>query len=301
MIELGEVVKSLAARDGVEAVLLLSGDGLPIEHAARDTVRCGDGRRARRHTRAARRAARSRRGARAARHRRARIRRRSARALARRLGRLARAPRHLDCGHRAAALRPAPASLGAGRAALMRWAVLLAGGSGTRFWPLSTPRTPKQLLPLSGVGLDGRGGSRAADRVDPARARASGGRRGARRPTAAPARPRTPTIFWWSRCAASTAPALIWATWEARRRDPDAEVLSLHADWVVGDAAAFRRDRRRGAHHGPDARPAGDGRRGSVAARDRLRVHRARRAAGRAAPAPSHGSPRSPTPPPRST
>ena len=33
----------------------------------------------------------------------------------------------------------------------MRWAVLLAGGSGTRFWPLSTPRTPKQLLPLSGV------------------------------------------------------------------------------------------------------------------------------------------------------
>ena len=35
MIELGEVVQSLAARDGVDAVLLLSGDGLPIEHAAR--------------------------------------------------------------------------------------------------------------------------------------------------------------------------------------------------------------------------------------------------------------------------
>jgi mannose-1-phosphate guanylyltransferase len=41
--------------------------------------------------------------------------------------------------------------------------------------------------------------------------------------------------------AASTAPALIWATTEAQRRDPDAEVLSLHADWAVGDAAAFRR------------------------------------------------------------
>jgi len=36
VIELNEVVRSLAARDGVEAVLLLSGDGLPIEHAARD-------------------------------------------------------------------------------------------------------------------------------------------------------------------------------------------------------------------------------------------------------------------------
>src|SRR5207249_2172317 len=40
---------------------------------------------------------------------------------------------------------------------------------------------------------------------------------------------------------ASTAPALIWATFEAQRRDPEAEVLSLHADWAVGDAAAFRR------------------------------------------------------------
>jgi predicted regulator of Ras-like GTPase activity (Roadblock/LC7/MglB family) len=35
MTELGEVVQNLAARDGVEAVLLLSADGLPIEHAAR--------------------------------------------------------------------------------------------------------------------------------------------------------------------------------------------------------------------------------------------------------------------------
>jgi predicted regulator of Ras-like GTPase activity (Roadblock/LC7/MglB family) len=34
MIELNEVVRSLAAREGVEAVLLVSGDGLPIEHAA---------------------------------------------------------------------------------------------------------------------------------------------------------------------------------------------------------------------------------------------------------------------------
>ena len=41
--------------------------------------------------------------------------------------------------------------------------------------------------------------------------------------------------------AASTAPALIWATAEAQRRDADAEILSLHADWAVGDAAAFRR------------------------------------------------------------
>jgi predicted regulator of Ras-like GTPase activity (Roadblock/LC7/MglB family) len=35
MMPLGEVVQRLAARDGVEAVLLLSSDGLPIDHAAR--------------------------------------------------------------------------------------------------------------------------------------------------------------------------------------------------------------------------------------------------------------------------
>lgn len=34
MIELADVVQSLAARDGVDAVLLLSADGLPIDHAA---------------------------------------------------------------------------------------------------------------------------------------------------------------------------------------------------------------------------------------------------------------------------
>ena len=28
------------------------------------------------------------------------------------------------------------------------WAVVLAGGIGARFWPMSTPDRPKQLLPL---------------------------------------------------------------------------------------------------------------------------------------------------------
>jgi predicted regulator of Ras-like GTPase activity (Roadblock/LC7/MglB family) len=35
MTGLGDVVRGLAARDGVEAVLVLSADGLPIEHASR--------------------------------------------------------------------------------------------------------------------------------------------------------------------------------------------------------------------------------------------------------------------------
>ena len=30
------------------------------------------------------------------------------------------------------------------------YAIVMAGGSGTRFWPLSRPERPKQLLPLAG-------------------------------------------------------------------------------------------------------------------------------------------------------
>src|SRR5260370_19484748 len=35
---------------------------------------------------------------------------------------------------------------------MSHWAAVLAGGSGTRFWPLSTTRAPKQMLPLAGSG-----------------------------------------------------------------------------------------------------------------------------------------------------
>jgi mannose-1-phosphate guanylyltransferase len=39
---------------------------------------------------------------------------------------------------------------------------------------------------------------------------------------------------------ASTGPALAWGTWAVQQRDPDATILSTHADWWVGDAGAFR-------------------------------------------------------------
>jgi mannose-1-phosphate guanylyltransferase len=122
----------------------------------------------------------------------------------------------------------------------MRWAVLLAGGSGTRFWPLSTPEIPKQLLPLSGTGstveaaVERLTGLIPRERILVVAGEALAGR--LRTMLALPAE-----NFLIEPRPASTAPALIWATFEASRRDPDAEVLSLHADWAVGDAAAFRR------------------------------------------------------------
>jgi mannose-1-phosphate guanylyltransferase len=122
----------------------------------------------------------------------------------------------------------------------MRWAVILAGGSGTRFWPLSTPEHPKQLLPLTGTTstaeetIDRLTGLIPRERILVVTGSALA------RPLAQKLKLPAANILIEPR-AASTAPALIWATSEAQRRDAGAEVLSLHADWAVGDSAAFRR------------------------------------------------------------
>ena len=122
----------------------------------------------------------------------------------------------------------------------MRWAVLLAGGSGTRFWPLSTPRNPKQLLPLSGALSSAEESvERLTGLIPRERVLVVTGQTLAKRLQESLRLPSDNVLV--EPMAASTAPALIWATWEAQRRDADAEVLSLHADWAVRDAAAFRR------------------------------------------------------------
>ena len=122
----------------------------------------------------------------------------------------------------------------------MRWAVILAGGAGTRFWPLSTPDNPKQLLPLAGSGSSAEeAAERLAGLIPRDRILVVAGQRLAAR--LGERLKLSPENMLIEPRAASTAPALIWATWEARRRDPEAEVLSLHADWAVGDAASFRR------------------------------------------------------------
>lgn len=122
----------------------------------------------------------------------------------------------------------------------MDWAVILAGGSGTRFWPLSSPTRPKQLLPLAGARstaeetLD-----RLAGFIPTSRTLLVAG--AALAPLLTERLQLDPQNVLIEPRPASTGPALLWATWEARRRDPDAAVLSIHADWVVGDPAAFTR------------------------------------------------------------
>lgn len=122
----------------------------------------------------------------------------------------------------------------------MRWAVVLAGGVGSRFWPVSTADRPKQLLPLAGERpLVADAVTRLLPLIEASRILVitSAGLRDA----VARAVPELPAANVLAEpFAASTAPALAWATALARGADPAAVVLSVHADWTVGDPEAFR-------------------------------------------------------------
>ena len=125
---------------------------------------------------------------------------------------------------------------------MTRWAVILAGGVGSRFWPLSTPQRPKQLLPLitdSPMLADTLRRLRPLAAPEHTLILTSGS---LARPIGelAPDVPADNVIA--EPRPAGTAAALTWAAAEiARRGSPDDVMISVHADWAVGDEAEFRR------------------------------------------------------------
>ncbi len=120
------------------------------------------------------------------------------------------------------------------------WTVILAGGVGSRFWPVSTPARPKQLLPLATEEPLIRD---TVDRILPLvpaeRLRILTGER-----LAAPLLSVLPELgpgnLLLEPRAAGTAPVLAWAAAELERRDPDAVMVSLHADHVIAPPEHFR-------------------------------------------------------------
>lgn len=121
----------------------------------------------------------------------------------------------------------------------MHWAVILAGGSGSRFWPLSSPARPKQLLPLLSTGSTAEETILRLEGLVP-KERILVVTGAGLAPLLAERMGVPPENMLIEPQAASTAPALVWASHEAHRRDPGADVLSLHADWHVPDPEAFR-------------------------------------------------------------
>jgi mannose-1-phosphate guanylyltransferase len=122
-----------------------------------------------------------------------------------------------------------------------RWAVVLAGGVGSRFWPLSTPERPKQLLPLvTDKPLLVDSVDRLSSIVEPTHTLVLTNEslvKSIRR--LLPAIPRENIIA--EPRPAGTAAALTWAALNIERRDgKDATMISVHADWYIGDEAKFR-------------------------------------------------------------
>ncbi|MEO6443904.1 MAG: mannose-1-phosphate guanylyltransferase [Gemmatimonadaceae bacterium] len=124
---------------------------------------------------------------------------------------------------------------------MSRWVIVLAGGVGARFWPLSTPQRPKQLLPLiDGQPLLRNTVDRLAPLADPAHTLilTNAG-------LVDPIHALLPELPYENLIAepapAGTAAALAWAALEVSRRDgDDATMISVHADWAIANADGFR-------------------------------------------------------------
>lgn len=118
---------------------------------------------------------------------------------------------------------------------------ILAGGVGSRFWPVSTPDRPKQLLPLaSDAPLVEDTVGRARRLAPDARIRILAGEH-----LVGPFRRALPDLpgssYLVEPRARGTAPVLAWAAWTIAREDPDAVLVSLHADHLVEPEEAFTR------------------------------------------------------------
>ncbi|MDP2470308.1 MAG: sugar phosphate nucleotidyltransferase [Candidatus Palauibacterales bacterium] len=113
------------------------------------------------------------------------------------------------------------------------FAVVLAGGEGSRFWPASRPDRPKQLLPL--------GSSRPLIQDTLDRAEILVGRDRVRviasEPLVAALCDAAPGLaidrFFVEPQPRSTGPALAWAAFEIERAAPGSIMISLHADHVI--------------------------------------------------------------------
>lgn len=118
----------------------------------------------------------------------------------------------------------------------------MAGGVGSRFWPISTPEFPKQFVDVLGYGktmiqmtverfttvcpMSNFWVVTSADYIDIVRAQL-------------PELPEENILA--EPCARNTAPCIAYACWKIRQKHPDANVVVTPADALVTDVEEFRR------------------------------------------------------------
>jgi len=121
------------------------------------------------------------------------------------------------------------------------WAVVLAGGVGSRFWPMSTPERPKQLLPLVDEDPLLVNTLRRMGPLVPAERTLVLTNASLRQPILELVASLRPENVVAEPKPAGAAAALAWAAQRvAERGGPDAVMLCVHADWAVGVPEEFR-------------------------------------------------------------
>src|SRR5213078_2806147 len=166
-------------------------------------------------------------------------------------------PRREDSRYRAAcqgpnlAFREAAPNIACGRRPARtvvphapRYAIIMAGGAGTRFWPRSRVHTPKQLLALrGGRSLLQETVARVSPPIRRDRVLVVTGRAHARAVARQLARRGRGALLVEPE-GRNTAAAIALAALHVARRAPEAVLAVLPADHVIDDLPAFRRDLR---------------------------------------------------------
>lgn len=129
----------------------------------------------------------------------------------------------------------------------MNHLVIMAGGIGSRFWPMSTPQKPKQFIDVLGVGrtllqltVDRFEGICPIENVWVVTS-------GKYKDIVKEQLPEIPdSNILLEPCMRNTAPCIAYVTWKVKVKDPDANLVISPADHIVMNVSEFARVIRKG-------------------------------------------------------
>ena len=118
----------------------------------------------------------------------------------------------------------------------------MAGGIGSRFWPMSTPQCPKQFLDIMGTGrtMIQQTCDRFGSLIDMSRVWVVTSKN-FRDLVAEQLQGIDPQHILLEPCMRNTAPCLAYVSWKIQREDPDAAIFVAASDHLVTDTAQFQR------------------------------------------------------------
>ena len=120
--------------------------------------------------------------------------------------------------------------------------VIMAGGVGSRFWPMSTAEKPKQFIDVLGVGktLIQLTVERFGDLVAPENVWVVTNQKYA--PIVEEQLPNIPkTNILCEPCRRNTAPCIAYVSWRIKSNDPKANIVVTPSDHIVMDTVEFQR------------------------------------------------------------